>query len=260
VNEAITADKRPLQDELLEMMQAGKLEEDEPDTFELDSFAMRIAPLLDRLPPKEADMIEMYFLHHKREVDIGEIFGITQAGVSYRLRKATERIRWLASVPPIAEADVRTVLPGWGFSKSDVELLALMWETTNATEVARRMGIRQAQSRHRFLALVTRLRKLANLDATMKPYAEYFEAVKSSSNILWGGTAGRYPNVSRTSEERRARNELILSLARTGDLTFAAIGKRVGTSGQHVSHLAARHGIGPRGRGGSRPGSGRPPR
>jgi hypothetical protein len=251
VNDAITADKRPLQDELLEMMQSGTLEEDEPD--KPDTFKLKIAPLLDRLPPKEADMVEMYFLQGKREVDIGEIFGITQAGVAYRLRKAIGRIKWLLSVPPITETDVRTVLPRWGFSAQEVELLALMWLTTNVTEVSRRMGIRQGTGRDRFMTLVTRLRKLADLDPALIPYAAYFEGVKGSAGILWEGTAGRYPKVGRTADERRDRNEQILLLVRAGELSFQAIGKQFGKTGHYVSSIAAKAGIPPRRRG-PRPG------
>src|SRR5690349_12290690 len=48
-------------------------------------YESRIAPLLDRIPAREADLIYLYFIKKKRQADIATIFDVTQAAISYRL-------------------------------------------------------------------------------------------------------------------------------------------------------------------------------
>ena len=83
--------------------------EDVDDDFDLEGFGVeelttflspssyqeQIEPLLDRIPEREADLIWLYFIQKKRQADIAEIFGVTQAAISYRLVRGIQRIKFL---------------------------------------------------------------------------------------------------------------------------------------------------------------------
>lgn len=79
--------------------------------FADNDYESRIAPLLDRIPEREADLIYLYFIQRKRQLDIATIFGITQAAVSYRLERGLQRIRFLLSIPQVTEEELRADLP-----------------------------------------------------------------------------------------------------------------------------------------------------
>lgn len=74
-------------------------------------FESRIAPLLDRIPEREADLIYLYFIEKKRQADIATIFGVTQAAISYRLDRGIQRIKFLLNIPQVSEEELRTDLP-----------------------------------------------------------------------------------------------------------------------------------------------------
>src|SRR5271166_4800216 len=82
-------------------------EEDGDHDEEVASFLVgadyesRIAPLLNRIPQREADLIFLYYIQKKRQADIAEIFGVTQAAISYRLDRGLQRIKFLLSIPNI---------------------------------------------------------------------------------------------------------------------------------------------------------------
>jgi len=182
--------------------QALEIETD--DLFD-PSYEAQIVPLLPRIPAREADLIEMYFLQKKRQADIALIFGVTQAAISYRLDRGIQRIKFLLSIPRVTEDDLRTVLP-LVFSKSpiDVDILVGMWATTCQSEVAEKLGLTQGRVRHRFFRAVKTLETKAKGDEThepdvrFEPYSKVFKAIASKKfNILrevklpqWAGRGG----------------------------------------------------------------------
>lgn len=155
------------------------------------------------------------------------------------------RIKWLTTVPPITEADVTSVLPLYGFSAWQVEFLAGMYSTTNVSEMSRRMMLSQARGRVRFFELVDRLSEIAKLDEGVRPFADYFEAVRASPSILWEGTGPKKLNRTAISEEQReARRAQILALVRA-EVPFKKIAERVGVALQTVYKVARRNGMEP---------------
>lgn len=108
-----------------------------------------IEPYLDKIPPIEADILTMMFQLGKHERDIGAIFGLTQAAISYRLGKAVKRIQFLREIPKISRGELREVLAealqagtskgqvtncGWRLEKylaEDLEILMCYLETTS---------------------------------------------------------------------------------------------------------------------------------
>lgn len=119
-----------------------------------------IKSVLERLPDRETDLVWLYYFKNKSQVDIAEIFNITQAAVSYRLKRASERIRFLLDMPPFDKNEVYDLIVGLMPSKLDAQIFREMYETSCQSEVADRLSISQGRVRHRFLK---NLRHLGNL-------------------------------------------------------------------------------------------------
>ena len=178
-------------------------EEDGEHDDEVASFLVgadyesRISPLLNRIPQREADLIYLYYIQKKRQADIAEIFGVTQAAISYRLDRGLQRIKFLLSIPHATEDDLRDDLSE-AFEAIDVNILVGMWQTTCQSEVANRLGLTQGRVRHRFFKSVEQLKKLAADDPKFTPYERIFSAISSKKfNILrevrlpqWSGRGG----------------------------------------------------------------------
>ena len=172
-------------------------------------FESRVVPLLDRIPELEADFIDMYFLKRKIQADIAQIFGVTQAAVSYRLDRGVKRLKFLITIPQITEEDLRTDLPkifpaklgcsvcernanrhclvcgGTRMILLDVEILVGMWGITCQSKVASKLGLTQGRVRHRFFRAVGTLAAAAKADERYLPYHQIFSAMALKKfNIL----------------------------------------------------------------------------
>jgi len=207
----------PREDEAVELDEAANVsDEDVADFFSGNDYESQIAPLLDRIPSKEADLIYLYFIQRKRQLDIATIFGITQAAVSYRLERGIKRIQFLLSIPQITEeelwADLPEVLPasspcpkcvnkasepartssacpvcnGTGTLLIDVAILAGMWRSTCQSDVANTLGLTQGRVRHRFFKAVETLEVAAAKNEKYQPYHKIFSAISEGKmfNIL----------------------------------------------------------------------------
>lgn len=144
--------------------------------FSTTTFAERIEPLLDRIPKREADLIFLYFIQKKRQADIAEIFGVTQAAVSYRLDRGLQRIKFLLAIPTITEEEMREDLPEI-FKSIDVDILVGMWQTTCQSAVAASLGLTQGRVRHRFFKAVDVLKATQPEQPRFAPYAKVFSAI-----------------------------------------------------------------------------------
>lgn len=149
------------------------------------NYENQIKPLLNRIPEREADLIDLYYLHKKRQADIAVIFGVTQAAISYRLDRGLQRIRFLLSIPQVSEEDMRRDLPDVPFKAIDVDILIGMWLTTCQSEVASRLGLTQGRVRHRFFGAVKTLERKATEDTRFEPYSKIFVSIASKNfNVL----------------------------------------------------------------------------
>lgn len=149
------------------------------------NYENQIKPLLNRIPEREADLIDLYYLHKKRQADIAVIFGVTQAAISYRLDRGLQRIRFLLSIPQVSEEEMRRDLPDVPFKTIDVDILIGMWLTTCQSEVASRLGLTQGRVRHRFFGAVRTLERKATEDTRFEPYSKIFVSIASKNfNVL----------------------------------------------------------------------------
>lgn len=170
----------------------AQLDEDipeEPDAemaalFSSDDYEVRILPLLDRIPDREADLIYLYYVRKKRQADIATIFDVTQAAISYRLDRGIQRIKFLLSIPTVTEDELREDL-ALIFDAIDVDILVGMWQTTCQSEVATKLQLTQGRVRHRFFKAVEVLKGAADRDQRFDPYHRIFSSISSKNfNIL----------------------------------------------------------------------------
>lgn len=140
----------------------------------------RIKDLLDRLPPREADFIELYFFKHMRQTDIATLFCVTQPTVCYRLQRASDRLKYLMSLPNLTSDELRESLAGLFKDDIDIEIMVKMYETTCQSEVAKYLNVSQGLVRHRFIRSLKVLRSHSQLSHLL----EMFETLSKNLNIL----------------------------------------------------------------------------
>src|SRR5690606_22104850 len=145
------ADDAPDQCEALAEEMRGRLEGQE--------YKARRQVMLERIPPREADIIDLHLRMDKRQPDSATLFGMTQAAVSYRPARGIKRIKFLLDIPDVSREQmqgdlsevfvVRTAgkdLPD-GDPRTidgihiDVQILLHMWETTCQSVVAQQLNL-----------------------------------------------------------------------------------------------------------------------
>ena len=119
-----------------------------------------IKPFLDRLPPREIDLIELYYCERKNQKDIAKMFGVTQGAVSSRLARAKKRLQFLRDLPKISENEIDKDLCTY-FQPIELAIIKCMMETTCQSKTAEIINRRfhltdektrmtQVKVRHRF--------------------------------------------------------------------------------------------------------------
>lgn len=140
----------------------------------------RVRGVLDQLPPREADFVDLYYFRRLRQTDIATIFGVSQPTVCYRLQRAAARIHFLLSLPEITPAEVQaSIAPVLG-DPIDVQVMVLMQETTCQSEVAKRLGVSQGFVRHRFIRSIGKLRDVEGKESLVV----LFDLISANLNIL----------------------------------------------------------------------------
>jgi len=139
----------------------------------------RVREILDDLPDREADFINLYFFCHKTQTDIADIFKVSQPTVCYRLQRATKRIQFLLSLPDVTIEEMELAMQGFLSDPEDVQIMVQMYRTTCQSEVAAQLNITQGKVRHRFIRSTKRMQENPN----MSKFAEIFTAISGKLNI-----------------------------------------------------------------------------
>ncbi len=168
-----------------------------------------VETLMDRLPKREADMLYFYFYKKKFQADVGKIFGVSQGDVSYRIKRAIKRIKFLLNYPDIdpdlmieelsevlpfeninevlTEDVIRKITPsGLDFCGSNMYLRIMvgMYQTSSQSVVANQLGIYQNRVRYRFLKGLAILKEHSKKDYRYEKYVTAFDMVADNHNIL----------------------------------------------------------------------------
>lgn len=102
-----------------------------------------------------------------KQEQIANLFGITQAAVSYRLHRGIKRIQFLRTIPEL-EHDQFELELGPKFCDQDREILWRMNETTCQSEIAKQMNLTQGRVRHRFFRSLQKIKDLIAEEAREK--------------------------------------------------------------------------------------------
>ena len=152
----------------------------EEPTEEAQEKVKRVRDVMEDLPPREADFVDLYFFRQLKQTDIARIFGVSQPTVCYRLQRATARIQFLLGLPVIEVSQLEQDLVGFLSDPLDVQIMVLMWKTTCQSEVAKRLGVSQGLVRHRFIRSLKRMQENPNLTQ----YVALFDRIQENLNIL----------------------------------------------------------------------------
>jgi len=140
----------------------------------------KIKGIIDSLPPREADFVELYYFNQLKQTDIAVIFGVSQPTVCYRLQRATARIQFQLSLPEVERSQLDKDIEGFLADPLDVNIMKLMYETTCQSEVASKLNVSQGLVRHRFIRSIKRMGD----NPKMSIYAEIFTLISKNLNIL----------------------------------------------------------------------------
>ena len=140
----------------------------------------RIRHIMDQLPEREADFVDLYFFRHINQTDIAAIFGVSQPTVCYRLQRATKRIVFILNLPDITEDQLKEAMCDFLDDPLDARIMVLMWQTTCQSEAAKQLDLTQGMVRHRFKRAV----KWMKAAPGMETYAVMFDTIADNLNIL----------------------------------------------------------------------------
>ena len=165
-------------------------------TFEKDPESLeKLARAFERLPPREADMLHMYFKQNKYQADIGKIFNVSQGDVSYKIKRGLERIKFYMDCPELDEdkmyEDLSSILPrdaGRSSKHKDkdmyLKIMMGMYRHSCQSVVARELGIHQGGVRYRFIKGIEIIAKHCAEDASFQVYLDCFTKISENPNIL----------------------------------------------------------------------------
>lgn len=153
-----------------------------------------IQPFLNRLPPREIDLIELYYNERKNQKDIAKIFGVTQGAVSSRLSRAKKRLKFLRDLPKITNKEIDDCL-GEFFEKLELEIIKYMMLTTCQSKTAqlinekfnfvdRKRKMTQVKVRHRFEKCLLRLKDEMKEQSDLKKFYKLLEFIKKNLYLL----------------------------------------------------------------------------
>jgi DNA-directed RNA polymerase specialized sigma24 family protein len=152
----------------------------EEPTEEAVERVNQIREIMELLPPREADFIDLYFFKRCKQTDIATIFAVSQPTVCYRLQRATARIQFLLNLPSVEEDQMVQDLSQVLSDDLDVKIMVLMHKTTCQSEVAKELDVSQGLVRHRFIRSIEKLRKHKGMEV----YVTIFDSISSNLNIL----------------------------------------------------------------------------
>lgn len=140
----------------------GKIHE-EPSEESLEKLE-KLQVIIDQLPTKEADFVDLHFFKGKKQTDIAEIFEVSQPTVCYRLQRAKERITFLLNLPKISEEELEQRISEVLTDPLDVKIMILMNRTSCQSAVAKKLNVSQGLVRHRFKRAIKRMKKRGDME------------------------------------------------------------------------------------------------
>lgn len=169
-------ESRVAHDEGLDSLATILLEPSEDAVAKID----RVKEIMLTLPPREADFVDLYYFKHVKQTRIAAIFGVSQPTVCYRLRRATDRIKFILELPYFKPDEMAADMAKAQLKPLDIQIMVLMYQTTCQSSVARALGVSQGLVRHRFIRSIKMLGDIEE----MRKYSDTFHKISQNLNIL----------------------------------------------------------------------------
>jgi predicted XRE-type DNA-binding protein len=157
-----------------------KLQYYEQSKYSLDD----IKPYLSMLPPKEADLILMYYTLKKDQKEIAKILNLSQGGVSHRIARARERLSFIISIPKFSKTEMMEDLQGVLDEEIDFTIMWEIYRTTCQSQVAEIVGMTQSRVRHKYMKNLKILEEKSKVEENLKVYFDAFSQIAKNFNIL----------------------------------------------------------------------------
>lgn len=158
------------------------------------TFFEDFKPYLERLPPKEYDLIELYYKRGKRQKDIAVLFQVTQGAISHRISRAKERLIFIRDLPKVHD----NVLMGKlrpHFTPVDMDIVYHMTKTSCQSGVAKIINSKykltgknvmtQVKVRQKFYRAVELLGELSVGDPVYERIHALTLKIQQNPYILW---------------------------------------------------------------------------
>lgn len=157
-----------------------------------------LSQYIKRLPETEQRILKSFYLDNFKQIEIAEMYGITQGAVSHRLSRARRRILFMQELDKLC-GDTKEMFKSIAVDTNvfEFELIRIMVETTCQSETADRLNVlfnlygervmNQIKVKHKFFMLLKRLEK--------KPY---YKVLKFISDNLYVMHEVRLPHYDRT--------------------------------------------------------------
>lgn len=153
-----------------------------------------IRPLLNRLPAREYDLVELYCVYRKNQKDIAKMFGVTQGAISSRLARAKKRLIFLRNLPKITEEEIDQDLSKL-FEETELEIIKFMMQTTCQSKTAQLLNekfnyadekkkMTQVKVRHRFEKCLNKLDEESKSHLEFKKYFHLLKYIKKNLYLL----------------------------------------------------------------------------
>ena len=112
----------------------------------------------------DIDVIYLYFLSGKRQVDIRKILGKTQPAISYDVNRIRSQMDFVIRVVSMLDDFIIGIISCDGLSTRERELLTVFFYSTSWVKTARILGMDQQECRGLIIRLVEKLGKLGYLE------------------------------------------------------------------------------------------------
>ena len=138
---------------------------------------------LSRLPSEEYDFLVLFYLDSVPQRSIGNLFGITQRAVSYRVSRAVDRLRFLVDIAEVDEQVMHKDITSLYGDNEATNIVVQVFRITNLSEVQRQTRQTFFYVRSRFCWIIAQLEN-TDLDQLDLENPELAERVESYLRVL----------------------------------------------------------------------------
>lgn len=135
------------------------------------------------LSPKERDTFELYYFEGKTQEEIGQLLGLSQRTVSYRISKGIERIKYFLFVDSIDFKAMREDLEEI-VEPSYVDIIIGVITTSSQTTIGQLLNLSQSMVRWRFFKALSVIKEQSATNPKYRSHASTIDLVSMQFSII----------------------------------------------------------------------------